>query len=145
MGDFGDKIRAFAARNEAELDEIVVKTVLELRSRLILRSPVGNPDLWKHPRTGYVGGNFRNHWRYACDVPPAGLEPDSSGGKPDTPAPGPTFPLNPSRHTHYVFNALPYAWALERGHSTQAPLGMVGIVALEFPDIVRAAAASVRR
>jgi hypothetical protein len=37
-------------------------------------------------------------------------------------------------------NNLPYAWALEHGHSKQRPNGFVGLTVLEFAAIVDKAA-----
>jgi hypothetical protein len=47
-------------------------------------------------------------------------------------------------HTIYIVNNLPYANALENGHSKQAPSGMVKVTLQEFPGIVSAAAQEVR-
>ena len=40
---------------------------------------------------------------------------------------------------HYIQNSLPYMQALEDGHSTQAPAGMVAITQTEFQDYIQKA------
>lgn len=108
--------------------------------RLIQRSPVGNPSLWKDPHwpKGYIPGQFVNNWQLGMDMMPTGIIPgvDPSGAKALLRIKK-SIPRWPVGHVYYFTNNLPYANMLEMGHSTQAPLGMVGLTALEFSQIVR--------
>jgi len=44
---------------------------------------------------------------------------------------------------YFLVNNVPYAQALEDGHSTQAPQGIYGLTALEFQQYVDSAVAGV--
>lgn len=46
MTGFADQVQAFAVKARATVDETLRAVALELLSRLVLRSPVGNPELW---------------------------------------------------------------------------------------------------
>lgn len=139
---FSAQVKNWSGRTRQSL-ELISKTVkVEMFSRLIYRSPVGNPDLWEFPAPkGYVGGRFRGAWnvdepRITDDVDPAGAETESRMHEA-------VFANQPFRLTSYI-NGLPYSEALEHGHSSQAPLGIVRVAALEFPAVVEAAAAQYR-
>ena len=88
---------------------------------------------------GYVGGRFRANWQIGI-----GVANDTVTGDIDR-AGGATI----SRLTAvakavkaggvvYITNSLPYAQRLERGHSKQAPRGMVRLTMLDLPDALRA-------
>jgi hypothetical protein len=146
---FSLDLKAFAEKAQANANAVVRETVLAVDRALVEKSPVGNPELWKHPAPpGYVGGRFRANWQYGENQP--------TPGELYTPIVGP-FPSaaeSVERETakiapdaggklHYLTNNLPYAQALEDGHSaTQAPAGIVGITVIEFVEIVKAAAAT---
>ncbi len=59
------QLKAFAEKAKGNADLVVRKVVLDIGTRVVLRSPVGDPDLWegKAPK-GYVGGRFRGNWQY---------------------------------------------------------------------------------
>ena len=111
-------------------------------AKIIKMTPVGNADLWvyNHPTRGYidyvgylgkpegyVGGRARSNWMLGATL---GSEvTDSTDGKnngveyikkelPKTPLIG---------NKTYFYNNLPYIEALEYGHSTQTPNGMVRV------------------
>ena len=49
-------------------DVFLRKLTLQIAYKLIYKSPVGNPDLWKSPPPpGYVGGRFRNNIQMSDD------------------------------------------------------------------------------
>lgn len=131
-------LEASVGRMRNGLDRVARRIVIEVGSRLVFRSPVGNPSLWmSRPPPGYAGGTFRRNWQHGFGVAPTGElagtgnvalgEMVSSVGN------------SPAAGVHFLANNLPYAMALENGHSDQAPKGMVGLTALEFPQIVRQA------
>lgn len=135
-------LKKMAVDLPAEQVNIVIrKLALEGLKRVVLRSPVGNPDLWKHkppPGSGYVGGHFRNNWFIDIKVvePKTRVKIDASGSDSmnEMSRLGP-LKSNPFQAI-YIHNSLPYATRLERGHSTQAPLGIVGLTAQELSSIV---------
>lgn len=152
MASFVVQLAEFARKAGANADLVVRKTVLDIGTRIVERSPVGDPTLWKHPAPkGYVGGRFRANWQYGSyNYSAQGSIP--SGDLPDI---DPTGGVSLARieaglqlegaagMIHVILNNLPYAQALEDGWSSQAPQGMVGLTAIEFQSIVRAAAQGV--
>jgi hypothetical protein len=109
-------------------------------------SPVGNPELWKFPAPkGYVGGRFRANWQYGFNVTPSGTSEnkDKEGEETIAKLSAGIAQVTGAAGIHYIVNNLPYAQALEYGHSTQAAAGMVGITQVKFRGIVEAAARSV--
>lgn len=128
-GPFEMALRQFAARAGENADVAVRRVVLEIGSRLIYRSPVDT-------------GRFRANWFYSFNA----LDPTATQGVGATTVNGiEDVPARAVGGVHYIQNNLPYAMALERGHSPQAPGGMVGITVAEFDGIVDRVAAEVRR
>lgn len=143
---FSLDLAAFAKKTTGNCDAAVRGIVLGVDESLVEKSPVGNPELWKHPEAappGYVGGRFRANWQYGENQIPE--------GELYTPIVGP-FPgaaesiereaakvkVQAGGKIHYLANNLPYAQALENGHSAQqAPAGVVGITVIEFEPIVK--------
>jgi hypothetical protein len=130
-GAFTLALQQFAAKAEANADAAVRGVVLEVQSRLILRSPVDT-------------GRFRGNWRYSVGQAAEGTV--ETGGTSESPAPPPEPPvMGPGEgigRVHFLANNLPYAMALERGHSMQAPQGLVALTVMEFAPIVNDAAAA---
>lgn len=46
MTGFADQVKAFTVKVNESADQVLRAIALELLSRLVLRSPVGNPELW---------------------------------------------------------------------------------------------------
>lgn len=96
---------------------------------------------------GYVGGRFKNNWYVGFDSQPAESNdtPDASGQGSNSRG---LAVLEVFRAGHvssiYFTNNLPYAQALENGHSSQAPGGMVGLTALDAAQYFREAMSEVR-
>lgn len=118
--------------------------VREVGNRLIDRSPVGAPETWKKkPPADYKPGHFRSNWRLGVDQIDVTFADQTNvfvvNGLDRIPA-------NPFGHRYFLSNAAPYAWRIEVDHwSTQAPAGVVGITAMEWPSIVMVATAEVKR
>lgn len=148
MSNYTLQLQAFQEMLSRHADLIVHKIVLDVGTRIVERSPVGDGKLWKNPPPkGYIGGRFRANWQYGNSIAgvPRGDLPDidPSGeaslsrieaGLPATGAAG----IN-----HVLINNLPYAQRLEDGWSSQAPAGMVGLVVEEFSSLVNDAAQEV--
>ena len=96
---------------------------------------------------GYVGGRFKNNWYVGFDN-----QPTESNDTPDASGQGSNSRglamLEVFRVGHvssiYFTNNLPYAQALENGHSSQAPGGMVRITAAEFQRFFSEAVSEVK-
>ena len=154
MGTFAADLTKFCKQTAPEaMDAKVRGTLMEIGARLVERSPVGDPSKWTWGdklrelgwvTEGYVGGRFRSNWQYGFGAAPAGelFQP----GAPSYPGAGETVAKLTGQivgtkvaGVHYLVNNLPYAQAIENGHSTQAPTGIVALTMAEIPGIWAAA------
>ena len=149
--NFGLDLAQWVAKTKANIDTVVRETVIGLGERIVERTPVGNPDLWqatikgRPPPPGYVGGRARANWQYGFGSAPQGDLPDiDPTGKVSTNRIAAGALGSPAAGIHYIANNLPYAEALENGHSTQAPSGMVGLSVLEMQAILSAEVAKIK-
>ncbi|EJY9171270.1 hypothetical protein OHQ45_000177 [Citrobacter freundii] len=96
---------------------------------------------------GYVGGRFKNNWYVGFDSQPTQSNdtPDASGQGSNSRGMAVLEVFRVGQVSSIYFtNNLPYAAALENGHSGQAPGGMVGITALDAAQMFREAMSEVR-
>lgn len=96
---------------------------------------------------GYVGGRFKNNWYVGFDSQPteSNETPDASGQGSNSRGLAVLEVFRVGQVSSIFFtNNLPYAAALENGHSGQAPGGMVGITALDAAQLFREAMSEVR-
>ncbi|EPV8382728.1 hypothetical protein ACWASM_001374 [Enterobacter cloacae] len=96
---------------------------------------------------GYVGGRFKNNWYVGFDSQPTETNdtPDASGQGSNSRGLAVLEVFRVGQVSSIYFtNNLPYAAALENGHSGQAPGGMVGITALDAAQLFREAMNEVR-
>lgn len=119
------------------------KIALDLLRKIVLRTPVGNPDLWKNKRApkGYVGGRARAAWQVSLDVEPGDaapvkLSPDASGNSSITDGTVAILGLDKPYGVIWIFNNLPYIVRLENGWSRQAPSGMVQLSVQEMQSSI---------
>jgi len=112
---------------------------------VILKTPVGNPDLWKSkPPKGYVGGQFRGAWQLSVGSPGAGITGQKSPGRRGDSAAAEKAVSEADARLRtlepygvvYIVNGLPYAQRLEDGWSTQAPGGMVALTVAELNNTI---------
>lgn len=91
-----------------------------------------------HAPEGYVGGRFRGNWQVGVnsDVTTE-IDRIDKNGSSTVSVEAAKIPTQAAGKVYYIANNLPYAQALETGHSTQAPQGVVGVTVLEFESIVR--------
>lgn len=151
MGDFALDISKWCAHATKNMDKVVRGTVIGIGTAVTMATPVGKHELWAVnidrakrglppiPK-GYVGGMARGSFEYGFNEPPT--------GDPGTIDPTGAASINrikvgvessPASGIHYIANNLPYAQALEDGHSTQAePGAMVGLTIREFQQFVDA-------
>ncbi|WGA86210.1 hypothetical protein NFL11_10750 [Citrobacter braakii] len=95
---------------------------------------------------GYVGGRFKNNWYVGFDSQPTESNdtPDASGQGSNSRGMAVLEVFRVGQVSSIYFtNNLPYAAALENGHSGQAPGGMVGITALDAAQLFREAMSEV--
>lgn len=142
MGVFTVQLQQFATKSAAKADTVVKASVIEASRRLDNRSPVGDASFWKNPPPkGYTGGRFRGNWQLGIGVVPSGETGaiDKSGAETQGRIIA-QVPANAAGEVYFIINNVPYAQALEEGHSRQAPSGMVGLTVIEWPGIVDQAA-----
>jgi hypothetical protein len=142
MSDFAANISQFVARANGNVDAVVRKIILDIGTKIVMRSPVGDGDLWQSPPPpGYVGGRFRANWQYTFGEPATqATDAIDASGSSAISAIQSGVGANNVAGLHYLSNNLPYAKRLEEGWSTQAPSGMVGLTLVEFENIVSNAA-----
>ncbi len=124
---------------KGEADTFVKKVVLDLDRSLVRRSPVDT-------------GRFKGNWQLGVDNAPGGDVEMFNKSPLGTPQRGvsdktiathlPLIPKKAAGHVYYLVNNLPYAEALENGHSQQAPgpHAIVGLTVLKFESILKNAA-----
>lgn len=142
---FSLQLKAFADKAKANATTVVRRTALSLGSNVVMRTPVGDPKLWKHkPPKGYVGGRLRANWMPSLDAPDLTTIDiiDPSGAVPITALK--TVLDGYAGQDIYIMNNLPYAVPVEYGHSSQAPAGMVRISVAEAQVFVDEAVASLK-
>lgn len=154
---FALDLKKFAEKAEANAEQVVRSVTLNVASKVVMSSPVGNPDYWlslqpytdlktkkivtqREAPAGYVGGRFRANWQFSEGGPASGeidaVDPD--GTKTIARLQEQILRSKVGGVT-YVANNLPYALRLEYGWSKQAPSGMVRTTLAEFDSYVRKA------
>ncbi|MCK5605394.1 hypothetical protein KAR91_26115 [Candidatus Pacearchaeota archaeon] len=135
---FSDEIAAFAKKAEGNADIVTRKTVLDIGTRLVNRTPVGDASFWQSkPPPGYTGGHARANWSHSIgklnkkefDV----IDPSGAASMTRIIS---SVPVKAGGKDHFIQNSVPYIIPLEDGHSRQAPHGMAAITAVEFQGIV---------
>lgn len=139
MANFTIDLNKWIAKAKENTETLVRETVIGLGERIVERTPVGNPSLWENPPPpGYVGGRARANWQYGFNAPPQGDLPDvDASGRASLNRVNAGVKAAQAAGVHYIVNNLPYAQALEDGHSTQSPPNaMVGLAVVNFQAIV---------
>lgn len=87
---------------------------------------------------GYVGGRFRGNWQVTINQPAIGEtgRVDPQGSETLSAGNAAISAYTIADQSVWMTNNVPYAMRLEYGHSSQAPQGMVRLVAAEFQQIV---------
>lgn len=145
---FEADITAYAKRTNQRIDSAVREIVMTVATAVDERSPVGKKELWAInidratrglpaiPK-GYIGGHFRmnNQYRFGS-VPSESVDGvDPSGGVALARIEA-GLEASPAAGVHYIANTLPYAAALEFGHSSQAPQGIYGLAAIDVASAI---------
>lgn len=135
---FAVDVAKWAEKTSRNAQLLVRRIVLDIFSRVVLKTPVGNPTFWKSEKAppGYVGGRLRGNWQPNVGAAASGELPWRSGAEVDEDVRSTVMGWSGEGPIHLT-NNLPYAEAVEDGHSrTQAPAGMVKVTLAEFPGIV---------
>lgn len=136
-------LAAFAKKAPEQARTVVRKVSIDLLTATVLRTPVGNPDLWQSkPPKGYVGGRLRANWTVSIGAPDTTTTAaiDKSGAA-TIGAGSATIEAADTTQAIYMTNSLPYALPIEYGHSgVQAPAGMVRVSVADFQAFVDKAA-----
>ena len=128
------QMERFKAKAVSKMDQIPRLIIEEVGGRVVMElSPVGDPTTWKTaPGANYRPGNFRGNWFFGIDAPNGSthdgvgiLTVNNLGA----------MPAKTIGHKLYISNSVPYAVALEYGHSFQAPAGIVAVIEPELSDI----------
>lgn len=138
---FESDLNSFMIRTMQKAELTLSETIKGLTISLVDRSPVGDASLWASPPPkDYKGGHFKANWQGGVD----GInylvtdDIDPTGELSITSVIG-AIPPDLLGRAFYITNSLPYAQALEDGHSSQAPAGMVGLTILDFQSIINKA------
>ena len=133
----------FAKAAPEKANVVMRKASQSVLAQVVLRTPVGNPSLWKHPAPpGYVGGRLRANWNVGIGAPDVStsIVRDQSG-QPTIAREGAKLAGADGKRSIFITNSLPYAIPVEYGHShVQAPAGMVRVTVTEWQTYVDMAA-----
>lgn len=171
MASFTLDLQKYADKTKQSMGDAVREVVMKCAGLVDERSPVGNTKLWlslhpfvslvtptgrykKNPASGkvqyeiappegYLGGHFRINNQYGFGSAPTGeIDGTDEDGKATMLRIKAQVEGAPVAGLHYIANNVPYAMALENGHSTQAPQGIYGLAAI---DAAGAANAVIRK
>lgn len=154
MTTFALDLARFADKVRGRADAVVGDVVVQISAALDRRSPVGDRERWDVNKDrkakglplyppGYIGGHFRGNWQLGVGVIPTGEIPgvDPTGANLNGRVIA-KIPEDAAGKVYWLANNVPYARRLEDGHSSQRPKGLVGLTAIEFPQMVEQAVAS---
>ena len=132
-GNFALDISRFINHTNSNVDLVTKKIVLDVTRSVIRKSPVDT-------------GRFKVNWQYGTGEMPTGTTDihDESGQGTIAHIVG-QVPQQAAGKLHFIVNNLPYSIALERGHSSQAPQGMVGLTITEYQALVQQAVTEVNQ
>jgi len=132
---FADDVKRFEVKAKGDIALTSRKVALELFSKVIMKTPVGNPTLWQSPPPkGYVGGRARGNWQANIGPACSAVETKTIDATGITAVNdvlgvlGSWAPMDGVANTIWLGNALPYIIRLEYdAWSSQAPAGMVRV------------------
>tara|TARA_R110000822_G_scaffold59380_5_gene148251 strand:- start:1119 stop:1559 length:441 start_codon:yes stop_codon:yes gene_type:complete len=140
-------IKKFADKTERNVNDVAQAVAIDLFSRVVKSTPVGNPSLWKKkPPVGYVAGRLRGNWQCSLGSPVMGAldTRDTSGGTTISNIVAVTESFK-GDGAIFLTNNVPYANRIEYlGHSSQAPTGMVRINVLAFQQAINKAVQEIK-
>lgn len=133
---FSTDIKRFTDKTEYKIDRVIRMSFIEVATRIVRRSPVGDASFWKGSKPkGYTGGRFRANWQASINTPKTGTKKATNSSSATSSITAAA--RKKQARSYYLMNNLLYATALEKGHSRQARDGIVKLVAAEWKSIVR--------
>lgn len=146
-----NNLAAYKAQMEANIkkvyaacEKIADETLKEMYKKIVDRTPIGNPALWKHPYppAGYVPGKLKASWQLSFNSTARDKTSGrfvSTKGISNSGAGGIKINVSGKDSTATISNFQPYAYRIEYGSwSTQAPAGMMRITVAEYASIINA-------
>ncbi len=148
-------IEAYLAKMEvnkkialAACEKTINATLLEMYKKIVDRTPVGDPSLWKSsPPANYTPGHLKASWALSFDNVIRNGEGRFASASQLTEGHGISLSVTNSTtgKTAAISNSAVYAERIEYGSwSTQAPAGMMRITIAEYTDIIGHNAAKYR-
>lgn len=141
MSTFALDVSKFVAKATAAPATVTRKVALDVLAKVVLRTPVGNPDNWasvkagRAPPPGYVGGRLRANWNTSIgrgDFTTSKSTTDNAVRRGES-----RLRAYDGTQDIYLLNSLPYVRRIEyEGWSSQAKAGMVRITVAEFQTFV---------
>ncbi|MCG8608956.1 MAG: HK97 gp10 family phage protein [Pseudomonadales bacterium] len=127
----------FIRNTQRRADQVYRGIALDMFSKIMLRTPVGNPAYWVMTAPpGYVGGRLRANWQITIGSPATG-ELNTTDWRSSMTGLSSELSTVRARDVVYFTNNLPYAERIEHGYSVrQAPHGMVKITVQAFDRAV---------
>lgn len=124
---FQSDIQKFVKKTGANMDEVFQKVAFDISKSVIKRTPVDS-------------GRLKGNWQSSISSAKTGtLERLDKSGNASTSEAQAVIGGLKAGDTFFIVNNLPYAKAIEEGHSPQAPQGMVRLTVLEYKQMIRRA------
>ena len=136
MSTFALDVSRFVSKAKVAPTQVVRKVSLDMLAKVVLRTPVGNPDNWQRPAPpGYVGGRLRANWN--TSIGNADLSTSTQTANTAVRRGESRLRAYDGTQDIYLLNSLPYVRRIEyEGWSSQAKAGMVRITVAEFQTFV---------
>lgn len=128
-------IKEYADKTGKDIVDIVQQTCAEVFTKIIIDTPVGNPELWKgSPPADYKPGALKANWQTSLNQKAMGrLDKKDKTGKRTVNRMLAMVKAYNGEGSVWMANNLSYANRIEYlGHSSQAPSGMVRVNLLAF-------------
>lgn len=114
-------IHRFSRKIGVNANLVVKKLAIELFKLIVLKTPVDT-------------GRARASWNISAGVIDTSVMPPGEYAKNEALAKAKESALGGMARVIWITNSLPYILALEHGHSSQAPAGMVGLSVEEIEN-----------
>ena len=128
-------LKEYVDKTGEDIVEIVQEACINMFTKIIMDTPVGNPKRWKKkPPAGYKAGALRANWQTSLNNRASGrLQKKDKSGKRTINRMIATVKKYDGLGSVFLTNNLPYAAKIEYGtHSSQAPTGMVRLNVFAF-------------
>jgi len=144
---FAAEIASFSKISALNADRLVRAVLVDIAEELVDKSPVGDSAMWNTPApASYKPGHFKANWHHKQGSIDSSVRAtvDPTGDVSMNQIRSSVLNASKPADIHYLYNNVPYAMALENGHSDQAPHGVVSLTVIDTPGIVNRAASRLR-